>query len=181
MRVVWAYTDWTKEGNFDIKRYPLEEYALVESALSWMYYAPEYERVFYADQIVYDYFKSNNYLNLWDRVEIVDFEKELKDIQKYLQELSNQYVDFSKLEYHYLLLQSGSFGSNQIWIENNRWKNNSFRSYWLPTETSNRRSPVNPMMPMPSTLYNRVKDIVEYLGGNINAMNMKTVAIINTP
>lgn len=81
MRVVWAYTDWTKEGNFDIKRYPLDEYALVESALSWMYYAPEYERVFYADQIVYDYFKSNNYLNLWDRVEIVDFEKELRDIQ----------------------------------------------------------------------------------------------------
>ena len=101
----------------------------------------------------------------------IDKLPELKDIQKYLQDLSNQYVDFSKLEYHYLLLQSGSFGSKQIYIENNRWKNNSFRSYWLPTETSNRRSPVNPMMPMPNTLYNRVKDIVEYLGGNINAMN----------
>ena len=101
----------------------------------------------------------------------IDKLPELKDIQKYLQELSNQYVDFSKLEYHYLLLQSGSFGSKQIYIENNRWKNNSFRSYWLPTETSSRRSPVNPMMPMPNTLYDRVKDIVEYLGGNINAIN----------
>ncbi len=101
----------------------------------------------------------------------IDKLPELKDIQKYLQELSNQDVDNDKLVYHYLLLQSGSFGSKQIWIENNRWKNNSFRSYWLPTETSSRRSPVNPMMPMSNTLYDRVKDIVEYLGGSINAIN----------
>jgi site-specific DNA-adenine methylase len=50
----------------------------------------------------------------------IDKLPELKDIQKYLQELSNQDVDGNKLEYHYLLLQSGSFGSKQIWIENNR-------------------------------------------------------------
>lgn len=101
----------------------------------------------------------------------IDKLPELKDIQKYLQELSKQDVDGNKLVYHYLLLQSGSFGSKQIQTENNRWKSSSFRSYWLPTETSNRRSPVNPMMPMPNTLYDRVKDIVEYLGGNINAIN----------
>lgn len=101
----------------------------------------------------------------------IDKLPEVKDIQRYLQELSNQDVDNDKLVYHYLLLQSGSFGSKQIWTENNRWKNNSFRSYWIPTETSSRRSPVNPMMPMPNTLYNRVKDIVEYLSGNINAIN----------
>ena len=101
----------------------------------------------------------------------IDKLPEVKDIQRYLQELSNQDVDNDKLVYHYLLLQSGSFGSKQIWIENNRWKNNSFRSYWLPTETSSRRSPVNPMMPMPNTLYDRVKNIVEYLGGCINAIN----------
>lgn len=101
----------------------------------------------------------------------IDKLPDVKDIQRYLQELSNQDVDNDKLVYHYLLLQSGSFGSKQIWTENNRWKNNSFRSYWIPTETSSRRSPVNPMMPMPNTLYNRVKDIVEYLSGNINAIN----------
>lgn len=92
-------------------------------------------------------------------------------IQNYLQSLSNSEVDIDLLDYHYLLLQSGSFGSKQIWVENNKWKNNSFRSYWLPTETSSRRSPVNPMMPMPDTLYNRVKDIVDYMGGSINAVN----------
>lgn len=96
----------------------------------------------------------------------------ISEIQNYLQELSNKEVNKDMLEYHYLLLQSGSFGSKQIWTENGKWKNNSFRGYWLPTETSSRRSPVNPMMPMPNTLYDRVKDIVEYLGGNINAINL---------
>ena len=93
----------------------------------------------------------------------------LENIQSYLKKLSDLPVDEDKMVYHYLLLQAGAFGSKQIWIENNKWKNNTFRSYWLPTETSNRRSPVNPMMPMPNTLYNRVESIVEQLSGNIIA------------
>lgn len=92
-------------------------------------------------------------------------------IQQYLQDLSNKEVNQELLEYHYLLLQSGSFGSKQIWIEGNKWKNNSFRSYWLPTETSSRRSPVNPMMPMADTLFSRVTEIVESMGGSIRAWN----------
>ena len=93
----------------------------------------------------------------------------LENIQSYLKKLSDLPVDEDKMVYHYLLLQAGAFGSKQIWIENNRWKNNTFRSYWLPTETSNRRSPVNPMMPMPNTLYNRVGSIVKQLSGSIIA------------
>lgn len=93
----------------------------------------------------------------------------LENIQSYLKKLSDLPVDEDKMVYHYLLLQAGAFGSKQIWIENNKWKNNTFRSYWLPTETSNRRSPVNPMMPMPDTLYNRVEAIVEQLSGIITA------------
>lgn len=104
------------------------------------------------------------------------FQQEIKKIPEkeyikdYLQNLSNKKVNFELLEYHYLLLQSGSFGSKQIYIEENKWKNNSFRNYWLPTENSNRRSPVNPMMPMPDTLFNRVKNIVDNLSGIINAI-----------
>lgn len=104
------------------------------------------------------------------------FQQEIKKIpekeyiKNYLQNLSNKKVDFELLEYHYLLLQSGSFGSKQIYIEEDKWKNNSFRNYWLPTENSNRRSPVNPMMPMPDTLFNRVKNIVDNLSGVINAI-----------
>lgn len=109
--------------------------------------------------------------------EIEDFHKEIlklppvEQIHDYLQELSNAPVDKEKMVYHYLLLQAGSFGSKQIWIEDGKWKNNSFRNYWLPTETSNRRSPVNPMMPMPETLFQRTKDIVGELSGRINAIN----------
>lgn len=93
----------------------------------------------------------------------------LENIQSYLKKLSDLPVNEDKMVYHYLLLQAGAFGSKQIWIENNKWKNNTFRSYWLPTETSNRRSPVNPMMPMPNTLYNRVESIVKQLSGSIIA------------
>ena len=77
----------------------------------------------------------------------------IENIQSYLKELSNKPIDKDRMVYHYLLLQAGAFGSKQIWIEGDRWKNNTFRNYWLPTETSNRKSPVNPMMPMPETLY----------------------------
>lgn len=67
--------------------------------------------------------------------------------------------------YIYLILQAGSFGSQAIWLENKQWKNGSFRSFWQPTPTSNRRSAVNPMMPMPDTMYNRVAKLCEGLQG----------------
>ena len=54
----------------------------------------------------------------------------LEDIQSYLKKLSDLPVDEDKMVYHYLLLQAGAFGSKQIWIENNKWKNNTFRSYF---------------------------------------------------
>lgn len=114
---------------------------------------------------------ANDEFNLKIFKQEIDKLPSIKNIQKYLQELSNKEVDKDKVVYHYLLLQSGSFGSKQIWIKDNKWENNSFRSYWLPTETSNRRSPVNPMMPMPDTLYKRVENIVNYLGGSIIGIN----------
>lgn len=84
------------------------------------------------------------------------------EIQGYLKELSNQPIDKNLFIYHYLLLQAGAFGSKQIWVKEGKWCNNTFRSYWLPTETSNRKSPVNPMMPMPETLYDRICKIITY-------------------
>lgn len=35
----------------------------------------------------------------------------------------------------------------------------------MPTPKSNRRSPVNPMMPMPNTLFERVENICSYMDG----------------
>lgn len=101
--------------------------------------------------------------------EEIDKLPSLENIQLYLKELSNQQVDEDKMVYHYLLLQAGAFGSKQIWIENGKWKNNTFRNYWLPTATSKRKSPVNPMMPMPETLYHRVENIVNQISGCIVA------------
>lgn len=101
--------------------------------------------------------------------EEIDRLPSLEHIQSYLKDLSNRPVDKDKMVYHYLLLQAGAFGSKQIWIEDNKWKNNTFRNYWFPTETSNRRSPVNPMMPMPESLYRRVENIVNQLSGYIVA------------
>jgi site-specific DNA-adenine methylase len=95
---------------------------------------------------------------------------EKSQIQAHVKELSKLPADIDTI-YIFLILQASSFGSKAIWIEDNKWKNCSFRNYWEPTATSNRRSPVNPMMPMPSTLYERValvcdkmRDITGYHG-----------------
>lgn len=98
----------------------------------------------------------------------IDSLPSIENIQSYLKELSTKKPD-EYMVYDYLLLQAGAFGSKQIWIENDQWQNCSFRNYWLPTETSNRKSPVNPMMPMPETLFERVKNIVDSMGGCITA------------
>lgn len=117
----------------------------------------------------------------------------IENIQTYLKEISSKPVDFNKMVYHYLLLQAGAFGSKQIWLEGDKWKNCSFRSFWQPTETSNRRSVVNPMMPMPYTLYERVEtifnnldkskfqaycmDVIDFLDNNKNDFNNKVIYI----
>lgn len=101
----------------------------------------------------------------------IDKLPEINKIGEYLKELSNEPVNTDLFVYHYLLLQAGSFGSKQIWIRGNKWCNNTFRNYWKPTENSNRRSPVNPMMPMPETLYSRVYDILTYGSSYIKGYN----------
>lgn len=103
--------------------------------------------------------------------EIDSIPKDKSLIRDYLKELNKS--DFTI--YKYLILQSGSFGGKQISFEifenNYKFKNNTFRNYWMPTETSNRRSPVNPMMPMPETLYDNVSKVVV---GLKSATNIKT-------
>ena len=91
-----------------------------------------------------------------------DIPKDITKIKEYAEYLSKQPANdglFNNAVYKFLILQACAFGSKPIWISNNKWQNTSFRNYWLPTETSNRKSPVNPMMPMPNTLFNRVEKI----------------------
>lgn len=65
----------------------------------------------------------------------------------------------------FIILQAASFGGKALWIEGNAWKNNTFRNYWTPTPTSSRRSPVNPMMPMPDTLRERIWNVMQSMWG----------------
>lgn len=94
---------------------------------------------------------------------IDDIPKDISKIKNYAKQMiASQANDglFNNMIYKFLILQACSFGSSATWVENNRWKKaGGLRDYWLPTETSSRRSPVNPMMPMPDTLFNRVVQI----------------------
>jgi 16S rRNA G966 N2-methylase RsmD len=92
------------------------------------------------------------------RAMIEKLPKDLSEIKLYMQSLAKQPASIATSQ-TFLLLQASSFGSKPIWIEGDSWKNCSFRSYWMPTATSNRRSPVNPMMPLPTTLLARVEGL----------------------
>lgn len=85
-------------------------------------------------------------------------------IKGFIEDLSRQPVGGDSV-YVFLLLQAASFGGKAIWIRDNRWQNCSFRTYWQPTAASNRRFPVNPMMPMPETLYKRVGELLPRMAG----------------
>ena len=87
-------------------------------------------------------------------------------IKGYLEGISKKRID-NGLSYIYdwVTLQAGSFGGKHIWTEDGLYKNASFRSYWKPTLTSSRRSPVNPMMPMPETLFNQVRVVTKGMVG----------------
>jgi len=65
----------------------------------------------------------------------------------------------------FLLLQAGSFGGKAVGMRGGRWVTHGFRSYWVPGPHHNRRTPVNPMMPMPGTLLARVREIAERCEG----------------
>ena len=92
--------------------------------------------------------------------------KDITKIKQYAVDIINKPVDTDMIPYHFLFLQSCAFGSTATWIEDDKWcKAGGLRDYWLPTETSNRRSPVNPMMPMPDNLYKRVKLLCEKAKG----------------
>ncbi len=85
-------------------------------------------------------------------------------IQDYSRRLSQQSAH-KDTPYVYLILQACAFGGKAIWIEDGRWKNTSFRSFWQPNGVAKRKSPVNPMIPLPHTLFDRVATICERMRG----------------
>lgn len=102
-------------------------------------------------------------LDLFSSV-IAEMPKDRGKIQGWVKSLSEQHssVNFSQ---NFLILQAASFGGKAIWEADGEWRNCSFRSFWQPTATSSRRTPVNPMMPMPETLLARVETVCSNMVG----------------
>lgn len=103
--------------------------------------------------------------------------KDKKFIQGYLKTLSMEDANIDE-GYKYLLLQAGAFGGKQVYKEGSMWKNNSFRSYWQPTETSIRRSPVNPLQPMTETIKDRLLTLVKPCKG-LHVLHMDIIEAWN--
>jgi len=85
-------------------------------------------------------------------------------IHDFMRELSMQPASRDTTEV-FIILQAATFGGKALWIANDKWCNNTFRSYWEPTATSSRRSHVNPMMPMSETLARRVQTVMQRMHG----------------
>lgn len=90
--------------------------------------------------------------------------RDKSQIQNHIKALSQTNADIDE-EYKYILLQASSFGGKQICKKDGKWQSPSFRNFWQPTETSNRRSVVNPMMPMIEELEKRVKILADNCKG----------------
>lgn len=104
-------------------------------------------------------------LAVWNSL-LDDAPRDPRDLYSWVYELSSG--DARELTaYVFLVLQAAAFGSKAIWVsgDGKKWCNTTFRRYWEPTATSNRRSPVNPMMPMPETLRERVVTLVNGMRG----------------
>ena len=97
-------------------------------------------------------------------------------VQAYITKLAKEDALLDEV-YKYPLIQAAAFGGKQIWRENNEWKNTSFRNYWQPTETSKRRSPVNPMQPSIEVLTERIIKIIQYCK-NIICINDDIYSVI---
>lgn len=104
------------------------------------------------------------------------------EISRWVQQLAGQTVPKSNAELacKFLILQAASFGGKAVWTDGDKWIHHSFRTWWQPTPHSKRRSPSNPMSPMPETLYARVRDICTVMRG-VNGLQTDATAISLRP
>lgn len=70
MTVVWA---WADLGNHDLQTYNIKQYWLIMSVLSVKKFNPEWKRVFFVDQITYNFLEHKGWIDFWDKVNVIDF------------------------------------------------------------------------------------------------------------
>jgi site-specific DNA-adenine methylase len=97
-------------------------------------------------------------------------------IHAFATELATQPASVDEV-YKYLVLQACSFGGKQIWRDGEVWRNAFFRRHWMPTASSVRRSPANPMQPGAKGLYERVARLVDAATG-VRALRADVSAIL---
>lgn len=119
--------------------------------------------------------------NMNDIVNVVKSEPSDKDeVKGYLLDLSKgEFQSIENIIGTFLILQAGSFGGTPISFSEGKFHCGGFRSYWKPTATSNRRHPVNPMMPMPDTIVERLSKVLPLLS-RINAKQEDAMLYLNS-
>ena len=93
---------------------------------------------------------------------VSDVPTNLPLVQGWAKETAAQTTPNEDVPYVFILLQAASFGGKAVDRVGGEWRHSGFRNYWTPTATSNRRSVVNPMMPLPATVLERVQTLVAY-------------------
>lgn len=92
--------------------------------------------------------------------------EDCRQIKAHMERLVAQPPSGNEAAYIFVILQAAAFGGKAVCFSGDgSWAPSSFRDYWQPTVTSSRRSPVNPMMPMPDSLFERVSALVEGMAG----------------
>lgn len=100
---------------------------------------------------------------------IAKIPKDPAEIHAHITALANRPIPLlgEDIPYVFLILQAASFGGKAIWLRpaGRGWDTHGFRKYWTPTAISARRYSVNPMMPMPDTILERIKKLIPAMVG----------------
>lgn len=78
MRVIWAYADWSEDGNFELKNL-IQQITFKVGLLQWVINYPQCTRVLYCDKSVLNFLKELEIEVFFDEINLVNFQEELRE------------------------------------------------------------------------------------------------------